>query len=72
MFYLGADRRMMAVDVRAAGPNLEAGLPRPLFPLPGASFDYTVTADGQRFLFNAPLEESASEPATVVLNWTAR
>ena len=32
---------------------------------------YTVSADGQRFLVNTPLEEDNSSPVTVVLNWTA-
>jgi hypothetical protein len=32
---------------------------------------YTVSADGQRFLVNTPLEEDNSSPVTVVLNWAA-
>jgi len=30
-----------------------------------------VTADGQRFLVNARVEESTDTPITVVLNWLA-
>ena len=32
---------------------------------------YDVTADGQRFLVNTALEESAAAPITVVENWAA-
>ena len=32
---------------------------------------YDVTRDGQRFLLNVPIEETAPSPITVVLNWTA-
>jgi hypothetical protein len=30
-----------------------------------------VTADGQRFLINAGLEETGFTPFSVVVNWTA-
>jgi hypothetical protein len=30
---------------------------------------YDVPADGQRFLLAQPLEESASVPITVIVNW---
>ena len=32
---------------------------------------YDVTADGQRFLVNTPIEQNSTRPITVVLNWTA-
>ena len=36
----------------------------------GFRAQYDVTADGQRFLLNVPVDEEASSPAlTVVLNW---
>ena len=76
LFYLGPDRRMMAVEVKTAG-GFEAGIPKALFPTrasmpPGLSTAaYAVTADGQRFLINSEGEEAASQPATVVMNWTA-
>jgi Tol biopolymer transport system component/predicted Ser/Thr protein kinase len=77
LFYLGPDRRLMAVEVRTAGGRFEVGPPRALFlmraaVLPGAFHTvYAVTADGQRFLINTEGEEAASQPATVVINWTA-
>ena len=68
----------MAVPIRG-GSALEVGSPLTLFevhfnPLgteqPYAWYAYDVTADGQRFLVNAPPENSTL-PITVVLNWTA-
>ena len=63
----------MAVPV-TAGPTLETGSPEFLFQtrFPGAIFggieEYVPSADGQRFLMNVAVEESAA-PITVVLNW---
>jgi hypothetical protein len=41
----------------------------PLFPNLG--IPYAVTADGQRFLVNAAIDESRTPPITVITNWTA-
>jgi Tol biopolymer transport system component len=83
IFYLTPDGKMMSVGVT---PDLGAGTldfatPRLLFqsPLltPLLSVDqYSVTRDGQRFLFIRPHADSASSSATVapiqvVINWTA-
>jgi hypothetical protein len=73
MFYLAADRKMMAVEVQA-GANFQASVPRPLFEtrISGPFAHFTVTGDGRRFLVPTPTGEAqASTPATVVLNWTA-
>jgi len=32
--------------------------------------DFEVSRDGQRFLIPVLVEESATEPITVILNWT--
>ena len=80
LFYLGLDQRLMAVDIRTA-PHFEAGTPVPLFETRTVSpagpnlgivgrNQYDVSADGQRFLINAPLSAS-SKPITVVVNWPA-
>jgi hypothetical protein len=74
LFYVSSDETLMAVDVTAE-PAFEAGVPRPLFNLrairgvvrDGSGF--AVTADGQRFLLAASLENASVEPLTVVLNW---
>jgi hypothetical protein len=63
----------MAAEVNGQGPTLEVGTVRALFEVrptgPGYVFD--VTADGQRFLISASVEQNASSPITLVLNWTA-
>ena len=60
----------MAVAVQTDS-TLQAGQPQALFQT--RFFQpinpYTVSADGQRFLINTPLEEDNSSPMTVVLNW---
>ena len=74
IFYRAPDQNLMAVDVQM-GETFQAGIPRPLFPArvpPGANRNrYAATADGQRFLFVAPLGRESMTPTTVVLNWFA-
>jgi hypothetical protein len=68
-FYLSADWQVMSIPVTTT-PRLRTGVPRPLFAVPpGSQFD--VTADGQRFLVNALLQNSESLPLNVVLNWNS-
>ena len=64
---------MMSVSVDPGGASLKLSLPKPLFPT-RLQFDssfrqYDVSADGKRFLLAQPLEESASVPITVIVNW---
>jgi serine/threonine protein kinase len=70
LFYLAANGKLMAVEVKANISGLEFSAPKPLFDTHSQN-RYSVTADGQRFLINTPVEESASAPITVILNWTA-
>lgn len=72
LFFLAADRKIMAVDV-SAGATFQAGVPQPLFGTHLISLfaRFAVTANGQRFLVPAPVSEAISSPATVVVNWTA-
>jgi Tol biopolymer transport system component len=74
LFYRSPEQKLMAVDIQA-GATFQAGIPRPLFPsrVPaGANRNrYAATANGQRFLFVAPLGRDAMTPTTVVLNWFA-
>jgi Tol biopolymer transport system component len=83
LFYLGRDRRLMAVPIRPAadGNNLEVGEPVPLFTAPvaeivplrsGYYLSYDVAPDGQRFLMMTVAEEPTIPPITVILNWKAR
>ena len=71
LFYLATDRHLMAVTYRATQTTFEVGAAKALFPVPGnvVHRSYAVTGDGRRFLIGKPVDENASEPITVVLNW---
>jgi eukaryotic-like serine/threonine-protein kinase len=77
LFYLSLDGRLLAVPLRyGAGPAIEAGAPTTLFtPRLGRGVQtsnrqqYIVSADGQRFLMNATIEDATRTPVTMVLNW---
>ena len=76
LYYVSRANDLIAVDVEAEGDTLEVGIPQRLFHLASdPTFvqrnPFDVTADGQRFLVNALVEESLSTPITWVLNWTA-
>jgi Tol biopolymer transport system component len=76
LFYVSADRKVMAVPVKL-GATVEAGAPQPLFPITPVTlnalgnFYYVPMRDGQRFLVNALAgsEAAAATPLTVVTNW---
>jgi Tol biopolymer transport system component len=74
LFFISAGRQLMSVAVSGDTQVFSAQLPRPLFavdlpqPTPPYPNDYAVTADGQRFLINALVEQPLM-PLTVVLNW---
>jgi Tol biopolymer transport system component len=74
MYYLSADRKLMAV---AVGPGPLFGTPTELFQVRGAGgvssnrTHYVPSRDGKRFLINTPTGDAAIIPITVVLNWTA-
>jgi dipeptidyl aminopeptidase/acylaminoacyl peptidase len=74
LFYLSADRRLMAVGVRST-PTFEAGTPRPLFQVRISDLpfrnQYQASADGQRFLIATVSGEDAASGVAVVLNWPA-
>jgi hypothetical protein len=73
IFYLAAGGKMMSVSVDSGGSSLKLGKPIPLFQTQ-LDFEliqrqYDVSADGNRFLLAQPLEEDASVPITVIVNW---
>ncbi len=77
LYFLGADRKLMAVEVKA-GAVFEAGVPKALLDPhtpPNGITDfrnqYVPAADGQRFLVMALVEEANPSPITVVTNWAA-
>jgi len=76
LFYTEGDS-MMAVDVRESASGFEVGRPHALFTV-RMFYDaetyrtqYSVTADGQRFLVNAMVSEPKPPPIVIVLNWAA-
>ena len=67
------DDKLMAASVNGKGASFDAGAVKPLFQtrVTGVRYEYDVSADGQRFLINTAPEQSASQPISVVVNWTA-
>jgi hypothetical protein len=63
----------MVAEVKG-GPTPQTGVPRVLFQTPvivnPQLRQYSMTADGKKFLFGEPINESA-EQITIVLNWAA-
>ena len=75
LFYLGLDRRLMAVPIAwpSNGRSVEAASPARLFQTkiggPGISQrEYEVSPDGQRFLIDTPVEEVLA-PMILIQNW---
>jgi len=75
--FLAPDNTLTAATVNGEGATFEVGAVRTLFavrPRPMVTlgdYPYDVSADGQRFLVNALVEERASAAITLVVNWTA-
>ena len=71
LFYIGADRKMMAVAVKG-GSKFEAGVPKPLFDtrLGGTLPWFDVSKHG-RFLIPTLKEQTGPVSLNVVVNWTA-
>jgi Tol biopolymer transport system component len=72
LYYYGLDGKMMAVGIKP-GAEFQFGVAKPLFeirtPRTSSGFDvFDVSKDG-RFLLAALVEQKASTPMTVVLNW---
>jgi Tol biopolymer transport system component len=73
LFYVSADNKLMAVDVKADS-GFEAGPPRALFDVHLKSVNgwkYDISPDGQRFLANVVIGGVKPNPITLVLNWAA-
>jgi eukaryotic-like serine/threonine-protein kinase len=76
LYYVALDGKLMAVTV-TPGPVFQAGAPNTLFQTPvahkefGVIGDMDAAADGKRFLFDVPADQTAQPPFTVVQNWQA-
>jgi WD40 repeat protein len=53
IFYLSADGMVTAMEVKA-GATFQAGVPKPLFPMPSGVVFWDVSPDGTRFLMPVP------------------
>jgi hypothetical protein len=70
IFYVGLNRTLMAAEVSIKSGSVEVGAIRSLgIPVTAPHYRYDVSADGQRFLVAAPVEQKS--PLTLVQNWTA-
>jgi len=71
IFYVESQNRLMAAPVDGRGSVLEVGAARLLFQTGWKSFGNPCVAseDGQRFLVNMLVEETAAVPITLVVNW---
>ena len=79
IFYIGLDGKLMAapVQLNPDRPSADVGIVAPLFPtrIFGGAFlgarkhQYDVSADGQQFLINSTVDESAPSPVTLIFNW---
>jgi Tol biopolymer transport system component len=79
LFYLAPDGKLTTVTVAATADaqSIEIGPPAALFVANAGSpvvlsSNYAATADGQRFLLNRVVGNTAATPIRVVLNWTTR
>jgi Tol biopolymer transport system component len=73
LFYLSADLRLMAVDIRLT-PSFQPGTPHALFQprttgIVSGRNNYVVSRDGQRFLIYTPPEDTELGSITLVVNW---
>jgi Tol biopolymer transport system component len=68
IFYIDAQRRLMAVSVTMR-PAFSPGLPQPLFGKRALQFGYDVTADGKRFLIADSPAGGPPISIHVVQNW---
>jgi eukaryotic-like serine/threonine-protein kinase len=77
LVYLTPDSSLTAATVNGQGATFEVGSVRTLFPVRPrpmvtlGDYPYDVSADGQRFLVNTLIEETASTAITLVVNWKA-
>lgn len=72
LFYVSLNDRIMKVDLKFGKDSVEPSAPHELFPLPTPTINfipYDVTADGERFLVQAPPQQAAA--LSVIVDWPA-
>ncbi|MBS1804747.1 MAG: serine/threonine-protein kinase [Acidobacteria bacterium] len=75
LYYVALDGKLMATETRISELNLEAGPPQALLTITGyspfaAGYPYDVSEDGQRILTSIPVGGAATQPVTLVQNFT--
>jgi len=70
LFFLGADKKLMAVEIKG-GANFDRGFPKPLFDSHIAANTAFDVSNGGRFLIPVPTEQARIAPIQVVINWAA-
>ena len=70
LFYLAADGKLMSVEI-TPGRESHPGTPKALFQANAVLPSWSVSADGQRFLFAIPTQQNTQPVFTVVLSWMA-
>jgi Tol biopolymer transport system component len=74
LFYVDARGVLMSVAVHSSGAAIDVGAPAPLFQT--RLEDYAMAAryapapDGQRFLINVRIDDTANDPLNVAVGWT--
>jgi serine/threonine protein kinase/Tol biopolymer transport system component len=74
IFFIAPDGELLSVSLRFSrdGRSVDPAAPVPLFHSRvgsgGSNPDYVITPDGQRFLMNTFVEQTAA-PLTMILNW---
>jgi hypothetical protein len=76
LFFVADSGKMISVEIKKSGTELEFGTPKTLFQTHmhnrySILHEYDVSPDGQRFLIGTLIGESKAPPPTVILNWTA-
>jgi len=71
LFYSAPSDALMAATVDGKGSRFAVIKTTALFTKRLVGNGYGVSADGQRFLLNTEVEQTAPSPITVVVNWTA-
>jgi Tol biopolymer transport system component len=78
LFYIASDRKLMAAEVDGSGAAFRVGRLQALFELRirvagfagSNSYNYDVSADGQRFLLNTINDDAVASPFMILSNWT--
>jgi Tol biopolymer transport system component len=68
LFFMAFDGTVMVSEV-TMGDRIAFSAPVELFRIPNGIRSFDVSADGQRFLVVANLEDPNTSPLTVILNW---